>query len=53
MCQDYRISPELEGVLTEMYNLLKKNMNEVAFQKIWKDLPTVVNKGFLQVSFVE
>lgn len=48
-CQGYRLSQELEVVLTDMYKLLRKNVNEVTLDKIWKDLPTVINQGYLQV----
>lgn len=49
----YRISPELENALTTMYKVLSRNINEVSFEKIWKNLPVVVNRGYLQIEFVE
>lgn len=36
-----------------MYKILCTNMNEVSFEKIWKHLPFVVNKGYLKIDFVE
>lgn len=53
MADSYQVSPELERVLTEMYKILKRNINDVPFEKIWKHLPAVVNRGYLQVEFVE
>ena len=35
--------------MTALYKLLRKNVNEVAFDKIWKDLPAVVNQGYLHI----
>ena len=40
-------------MLEECYKRLKRNINEVAFEKVWKDLARVVNRGYLRVGFVE
>ena len=36
-----------------MYDVLKRNINHVTFEKIWEFLPQTVNMGFLKISFVE
>ena len=35
------------------FRALKRNVNDVAFEKIWFSFPEVVNKGYLKISFVE
>lgn len=39
--------------MEESYKFLRQNINEVAFEKIWKLMPEVMNKGHLRVGFVE
>ena len=36
-----------------MYNILKLNVNDSAFEKIWKNFAPVVNRGYLDVNFVQ
>lgn len=32
---------------------MKRNINDVALEKIWEHLPEMVNRGFLKIRFVE
>ena len=43
----------MEELMEESYKFLRQNINEVAFEKIWKLMPEVMNKGHLRVGFVE
>ena len=43
----------MEETLSEMYDILKLNINEITFEKIWEYLPETVNMGYLKIHFVE
>lgn len=43
----------MEDMLANSYETLKNNINQVAFMKIWKYLPKIVNCGYLKINFVQ